>query len=169
MLMLMVRALPPSLPSQPFGIAKNQRGVGNNGPYWHCLHCNTAPFSGANATKAMHHVLKTRGQNICLCHADIPLLYLCCYEKLHAKANSNKTSKIDVVFRRAKLLDDCQDCMASTVTSKRRRFLSPACPLEVICKTVVSSSDTPLNLTLMSTVPHTTSSSSNKPLIMLRI
>ncbi len=139
---------------------KIKRRVGNSGLYWQCFHCNTVPFSGANATKAMHHVLKTQGQNIRLCQAEIPFLYLRLCEELHAKANNNKTSKIDVAFRRAKLLVDRLDRVTSTNRSKRRQSISPAPLLEIGLKTVVSSSDTPSSLTLMSTVPGTISSSS---------
>ncbi len=44
--------------------------------------------------------------------------------KISTPNKMNKTIKISIVFRRAKHLDDCQDCMVLTIKPKRNQLLT---------------------------------------------
>ncbi len=60
-----------------------ERGANARGDFiWTCKHCDQQ-FAGNNATKAVHHVLKKKGQNIKLCTAAIPSMYLLRYEDFY--------------------------------------------------------------------------------------
>ena len=58
------------------------------GRQWKCGHCGDPPFSGWNATKALAHVTKERGQNIRSCKAIIPEKYCKMYNTLRRNANA---------------------------------------------------------------------------------
>ncbi len=75
-----------------------EQGTNGDGEIiWTCKHCGKS-FAGSNATKAIHHVLKKKGQNIALCTAMIPSIYLRRYEDFYEKnALSRQSKKVQTV------------------------------------------------------------------------
>ncbi len=92
---------------------------------WKCHHCGDS-FVGNNATKAMLHVLRIKGQqNIRGCTAEIPSMFSRRYEELYSKRNSSRMLKDEVSLSRARMLGERHERVAASVKPLRKNSKSP--------------------------------------------
>ena len=119
---------------------------------WKCHHCGDS-FVGNNATKAILHVLRIKGQqNIRGCTAEIPSIVSRRYEALYSKQNSSRLLKDEVSLSRERMLADRHERVAAFVRPLRKNSKSPppsskrdrdSTPVSVSNSTITSSLSKP--------------------------